>query len=224
MDDGLKKRLIGATVLVSLAVIFVPMLLQHEPLLDQGIEDSKIPPRPQRDYGDDLVPGEDEDLSRPLEGTVRIDPGERLPFMEPLAPPKEITARPELPPQPKAAPKPQTKPKPQKKPASKTGGQAKPAPPVVRQQVRSAAPARVSRGWVVQLGSFSQRANADKLVRRLKQKGFAATMASATVKGKRVYRVWVGPERERAKAERLLARVNREVRSLKLQGKLRSYP
>jgi len=36
MDDGLKRRLIGATVLVSLVVIFVPMLLQREPVARAG--------------------------------------------------------------------------------------------------------------------------------------------------------------------------------------------
>ena len=31
MDEGLKKRLIGAAVLASLAVIFVPMLFEEPP-------------------------------------------------------------------------------------------------------------------------------------------------------------------------------------------------
>ena len=38
MDDGLKKRLIGAAVLASLAVIFVPMLFEEPP--------SRPPPLP----------------------------------------------------------------------------------------------------------------------------------------------------------------------------------
>lgn len=222
MDDGLKKRLIGATVLVSLAVIFIPMLLQHEPLLDQGIEGSSIPPRPQRDYGGDLLPADDEDLSRPLKGTVRMDPAERLPFMEPLAPPKDVAVRPELP----AAPKAKVKsggqpPAASGKAAGKTG---KKSSPTVRQQARSATAGRATRGWVIQLGSFSNRSNAEKLVRQLQGKGFAVSMEPVTVQGKRLYRVRVGPESDRRRAERLLARVNREVRPLKLQGKLRSYP
>jgi DedD protein len=46
LDEGLKKRLVGAAVLASLAVIFVPMLVEepgdHEPAID------KIPAPPQQ--------------------------------------------------------------------------------------------------------------------------------------------------------------------------------
>jgi len=47
MDHGLKQRLIGATVLVSLAVIFVPMLVGEDPQRSQEI-DLDIPPFPEK--------------------------------------------------------------------------------------------------------------------------------------------------------------------------------
>lgn len=43
MEEGLKKRLVGAAVLASLAVIFVPMLIE-EPL--DKVELEKMPPAP----------------------------------------------------------------------------------------------------------------------------------------------------------------------------------
>ena len=45
MEHGLKQRLIGATVLVSLAVIFVPMLVGEDPQRSEEIQ-LDIPPYP----------------------------------------------------------------------------------------------------------------------------------------------------------------------------------
>ena len=46
MDSGLKKRLLGAAVLIALAVIFVPMLLPgHSDSGSQSVS-MKIPPEP----------------------------------------------------------------------------------------------------------------------------------------------------------------------------------
>ena len=46
MDQALKQRLIGASILIALAVIFVPMLLD-EPVQEEGPTTLDIPPRPQ---------------------------------------------------------------------------------------------------------------------------------------------------------------------------------
>jgi len=43
MTEDLKKRLIGAAVLASLAVIFVPMLLEEDTVIDSSIHSSNIP-------------------------------------------------------------------------------------------------------------------------------------------------------------------------------------
>ena len=45
MREDLKKRLIGAAVLASLAVIFIPMLLEEETVIDSNISSTNIPPR-----------------------------------------------------------------------------------------------------------------------------------------------------------------------------------
>jgi DedD protein len=44
MEEGLKKRLIGAAVLAALAVIFVPMLFEEPPPPEPEL--APLPPRP----------------------------------------------------------------------------------------------------------------------------------------------------------------------------------
>ncbi len=46
MEPALKQRLVGAVVLVALAVIFVPMVLEG-PAEQEGISESNIPPPPE---------------------------------------------------------------------------------------------------------------------------------------------------------------------------------
>jgi cell division septation protein DedD len=58
--------------------------------------------------------------------------------------------------------------------------------------------------WVVQLGSFSDISNAKKLVSDLKSKGFNA-FAQSDDSRKNVHRVFIGPEHERATAEKTVA-------------------
>ena len=65
MDEGLKKRLVGATVLVSLIVIFVPMLLENEPIVDNGISRPAIPPRPPAAFPSRVLPEDDENIGIP---------------------------------------------------------------------------------------------------------------------------------------------------------------
>ena len=56
--------------------------------------------------------------------------------------------------------------------------------------------------WVVQVGSFSNAANADNLVARLKLEGLSAYRESVNAGGTTIYRVRVGPYLEREKAIR----------------------
>jgi DedD protein len=65
VDEGLKKRLIGATVLVSLVVIFVPMLLEKDSVVSTDMEENIIPDKPEMDFSSRVMPLESEDLSTP---------------------------------------------------------------------------------------------------------------------------------------------------------------
>ena len=57
--------------------------------------------------------------------------------------------------------------------------------------------------WVVQVGSFSSAANADRLVEQLRQDSLSAYREEVESGGKRIYRVRVGPYLEREEAIRV---------------------
>ena len=62
----------------------------------------------------------------------------------------------------------------------------------------------------MQLGSFVSRDNAERLVREMTAKGFNAFLAPPISSGGReLYRVRVGPTRDRASAEALAAQLRR---------------
>jgi DedD protein len=65
-------------------------------------------------------------------------------------------------------------------------------------------------GWMVQLGSFERRDNAQRLVQELRHKGYTAFQSEFHGSGRVLYRVRVGPEQDRARAEALAARLVRE--------------
>ena len=60
---------------------------------------------------------------------------------------------------------------------------------------------------MVQLGTFSSRENAAHLVAGLKSHGFSGSIVEASKSGHKLYRVRVGAERDRAAAQKLLARL-----------------
>ncbi len=81
------------------------------------------------------------------------------------------------------------------------------AAPPANSPVPDSGPSASGSGWVVQLGSFGQRENAERLARELKSQGFAAFVSPLTHVGKTLYRVRVGPEEQRGAAEELARRL-----------------
>ena len=195
MDEGLKKRLVGAAVLASLVVIFVPMLLDREPVLEQGLQRTNIPPRPEKAFSSRVLPSESEPLSTP--------PAEVLSPPVAGAPPARVED---------AAPPASTPPGPAAQEPKKP---VKPAPPAQRPALAS---------WVIQVASFSSQDNAENLTQKLRDEKFDAFVEPAQVKGKRVYRVRVGPEIDRRQADATLQQVNRVLKSQNLKATLTTYP
>jgi DedD protein len=66
---------------------------------------------------------------------------------------------------------------------------------------------RAAGGWLVQVGSFASRGNADRLARELKRKGYGAFVAESVSRGRKWYRVRIGPERDRAAAAAVAKRL-----------------
>jgi len=63
--------------------------------------------------------------------------------------------------------------------------------------------------WAVQVASFSQDENADRLIERLRGDGYAAFVSRVKQAGERATRVAVGPVIERESASRLKAELDR---------------
>jgi DedD protein len=61
--------------------------------------------------------------------------------------------------------------------------------------------------WVVQLGVFAKRANAERLAQELKGKGFHAQVSEVSLSGRTLWRVRAGPVAERSAAELLNAKL-----------------
>ncbi|QXP86938.1 SPOR domain-containing protein [Methylococcus capsulatus] len=248
MDEQLKQRLIGATVIVALAVIFVPMLFDEKPGPSRP-EVAEIPPMP-KDMEEQPV-----ELPRSVEEVATAEPVEAegadriIPITGgedgvagagtvPPSPKRGAVPQKEKPGQPvepeqapadgfveedmapmEAAPtvKPTVRPSvPKKMPAATavpaaTGGKppakAGSAEPALRKPEvpPAAAPAAGVSAWLVQAGSFVEEANAKALVEKLRQNNlsaYAETVHGST--GKVTYRVRIGPEPDKARAEQVL--------------------
>jgi len=209
----LKQRLVGAVVLVALAVIFIPMLLSGEGNLGGSIDDSNIPAEP--DFRFPPVPaapkappvaaapvvplGDEEDESPAVSG--KSVPEKKVADQSPTKPLAKVVekapAKPISPPAAKAAP-------------------AKAAPA----KVEPAESGKVS-GWVVQVGSFSARNNARALRDKLRKQGYASFVESIKGASGRVYRVRVGPELSKSAADKLRQRL---VKEAGLKGLVQAYP
>lgn len=190
MDEGLKRRLIGAVVLASLAVIFVPMLFEEPPS-----QPPPLPPLPSK-------PPE-VDFASPM---LR----EEVPAVTPLAPRETV---PEPAPAPLAAPPEPAPVADAQQPVSRPA--AEPAPEPIEPRTGLTA-------WVVQAASLSSQENADRLVARLREANLPTPDPELVdIKGKRFYRVRVGPVVERAEAEAMLGRVS-EIAGTRAQ--VQQYP
>lgn len=80
---------------------------------------------------------------------------------------------------------------------------------------RSSAPAASSpttgKGWAVQLGSYSSEATATRLMNEWRGKGQSAFVMPVSTGGKTLYRVRIGPSKDRAGAEAVLKTVKASI-------------
>ncbi len=91
-------------------------------------------------------------------------------------------------------------------PAAKVAAAPKPKA-VTSQPATKPVPKTVTGGWAVQLGSFASRDNARRLAGKVRAQGFSAYLDPVISGGRKLYRVRVGPEATRAKADALARRL-----------------
>ncbi|MFN7552345.1 MAG: SPOR domain-containing protein [Pseudomonadota bacterium] len=220
MDSALKQRLVGATVLVVLAVIFVPMLVDTTPRTDGEAIDLRIPPEPGQAFETRVVPlgpqtapdgtaapGDDPDR------VVTVDTGaapRRDAFAgtpaapeEPVVSPAEPPASPVVDTAP-AAPPPGTSPPPDTSAPSAATPAPSTRPPALP------LPAAGGR-WLVQFGTYAQADNAQALAAELGRAGIRSETERVEIDGKPALRVRSGPYADRTSAER----VRQAARSLR---------
>lgn len=215
MDPGLKKRLLGAVVLIALAVIFVPMLLPRGSGSDSQSVSLKIPPQPSGELQTRILQVGPNGASAGSStaaaaadpdhvATLDLEKQAPAPTSEPGQPSIEATTVPVAPASAPAAGA--------GKPATTSAPVApadiaKSSPPASTPQAAPAGPIPGGPGaaakaiYTVNLGIYADHASAARLVAQAKQQGFTALATPETFQGKRVSRVRVGPFSSRAQAE-----------------------
>ncbi|WP_339483454.1 MULTISPECIES: SPOR domain-containing protein [unclassified Pseudomonas] len=204
LDKAYKQRMVGALVLVALAVIFLPMLFSRQDEQRQVTVDAPAAPQTPS-----VPPVQVESVVVPEPQAL---PQEPVPSDEELAelsaPSMPIAPAPAAP----AAPsKPSVAPAPVPVPAAPA---VKPAPsqPITAATTKPDTTQRrvdangLSISWSVQLASLTSRESAENLQKTLRSQGYNAYIRS--VDGKN--RVFVGPLIERAEADRLRDLLSRQ--------------
>ena len=222
MDEQVKARLIGATVLVVIAVLLVPELLSGRKEVDAGATVEGHGTRGKRTYTIDLGGAVGAGSSvRPDTGTNEGPSKPRS--VPPLPAPAGVSGTAATAPAGRSAPD-----DPGSRPAASSANPAAIAPPAaagstaatastpVRQSVSPAAekpvatkPAATGRGggWAVQVGAFGSAGAARKLVDDLERDGLPAYVAPLQRDGKTLHRVRIGPVPSKAEAQQLATRV-----------------
>ncbi|WP_415759962.1 SPOR domain-containing protein [Pseudomonas sp. LT1P18] len=201
LDKAYKQRMVGALVLVALAVIFLPMLFSRQDEQRQVTVEAPAAPQapavPQVQVEPVVVPESqalpqepvpsDEEIAQQEAPSTAIAPSAPVapaPAVKPVAPPPAPVNKPTV-----APSQPIT---------------AAPGKPDTTQSRVDANGLSVS--WSVQLASLSSRASAESLQKSLRSQGYNAYIRTADGKN----RVFVGPLIERAEADRLRDLLSRQ--------------
>ena len=198
MDQGLKERLVGAAVLVAIAVWLIPWVLDGpEGGTESTASSLKLPsaeePMPMRTQTLKLG-----DAPEPSAGSaVTSPPAQRAAAtLEPPKPAAETPAEPDAGGRATAAgPEPEGEQTvaaathvPERVPAATAPAPAKPE-------------AKAVGDWTVQLGSFTDEANAKRMAQRASTYGYKAEVSSYKKGAQTLYRVRVGPQATKAASD-----------------------
>ena len=189
MERALKERIIGAVVLVTFVVLIVPIFLDGPPK-EGEISSERI-----------LLPGqEDQDTKTVVLDRERSEP---IPVANNPASSSEAAAIESKP----VVQEPVVETRPEPKPVVKQAT-APPPKPAPETSDKTPEPAASATGmWAVQLGSFSNKENAEKLAADLRKQAYAAFISQHTTGNVQLHRVRIGPQKDRAAAEEMAARL-----------------
>ena len=182
MDEQLKQRLVGAAVLILLAVIFIPMILEQPREAAPGLTSMPIPSKSDKNFSSRII-----SLDAPKTPMVEAQRS-RMSSVEPAAP---------------AAPKSTNRDR---------NGDSTSVDGTVDKASNTAASSAGPTAWAVQLGSFSSTQNAVALRDRLRKKGYTAFVEKAESHGSEITRVFVGPALAREQADEAVKKLYAETK------------
>ncbi len=197
------QRVLGAAVLVAIALIAIPALFDFSRRQSPGIEEGLVPPRPEH-LRVEVLP-------------LPADKPPVVPRQQIDAELKDLVPGPAMPPATLPAPA-ETRSTGKTARAAGPTGQGAAAGHAEKKHRPKSLPKRSSEsdnrtrptlasGWAVQLGSFGRKANAQRLLTRLEKAGFPALLQASTGSGKPLIRVLAGPVANRAEARALKRRL-----------------
>ena len=195
----MKERLVGAAVLVAIAVWLIPWVLDGpEAPLESGASSLQLPaaeePMPMRTQTLRLGDAPEEPADAPATAATRPPPAvEPAPVAAAELPPLDDTA-PAATNDPSEAPVvAAVRPEP--------AAPATPAPVPAATPPKPAPATAASGDWTVQLGSFGEEANARRVAQRAGTFGHKAEVSPIRSNGRTLYRVRVTPARSRDEAD-----------------------
>ncbi|HBH34899.1 MAG TPA: hypothetical protein DDW45_00330 [Gammaproteobacteria bacterium] len=211
MDETVKKRLVGAIVLVTLAVIFVPFLLEEKESPSQSAVEleEKIPVRPTQKFRSGLVPDEKtatQEVIRAESQEAEFNISERLDLSE-YKPPAVTEERSG------ASTKPVEEQWREEKKAEKASTPTTAPKPEKKRVVTETAKVQSTpdKGWIIQAGAFAKKSGADKTHKILVESGMNPYVQEIRVDEKRLYLVRIGPFSSKSKAQQHLKKVEKKT-------------
>jgi DedD protein len=188
MDRTLKERIIGITVLVVFAVIIVPVFLNGPSDEPEVISESLT------------LPGQNSASQETQKIVLKRDRSEPVPAANHAPPTTNATDE-------------QAEPVPDQPVATSSESRPPPSAPAAASttetQVEAQAEAVKSETgmWAVQLGSFSNQENAERLAAELRKQGYAAFLSQLKTANGTLQRVRIGPQKDRESAEAVAAKL-----------------
>ena len=223
MNQAKKQRLVGAVVLVALAVIIVPMILDfsRQDVAQRG--DIEVPPAPDVNkmqvlplnvWSKKIDPDVDPEpvmIEQPA-AEVAAAPVDSETATAKADEPKQVEVS-ELAPAPAPAAAPQSAPQALQSPAVAAKEEVLPKPDIVEPAEAGAADASLKgKAWLVQIGSFSTESKAFIFRNKLREMGYAAYIVPGeNSTGERFFRVRVGPEILHSRAEAMRKRLKKDT-------------
>jgi len=227
MDKALKQRLVGATILIALAVIFLPMLLDGNGQDSMSGKMIEIPERPEVQFKTRRLPIGEQAVQRASQAQQIVEPVKPAPVAD--EPPGQVleqsrdaaadstaerTKQTEVPEAVADQVNSDPAPEPEPQPPVSNSGQAQ---IVVSGQAAATTPISppAPGDWLVQVASFGDGANANRLANQLSELGHAPLIATAAGADGGLHRVRIGPFDSQTDAQQALEQVAQTVPGVK---------